>query len=342
MWKEKLPVFDWNGILVIAALGIPFRFFVQLYFFSETGDSMFATVGMIPSVIYGTGLVFTCTLLAGRQQNYRVAGQLFLVVYSSAGLLTGQRADALLPWFIMGLSRLQQQWWRRESLRRAMMTLAGFGLLVVLLFPILTFYKSAMGGTRAKVSGMTRLREGLGAWQDVLKERSLGRSDGEESGIGTQMVLVSRRLSQLMSGAFIVTKAVDVWGPLQGESLYQAVIAFMPRFVWHDKPEIGLGPRAYNLMGFDGPGSAEVPMAADWYLNFGFPGVLLGMPFIGALYALTTFFLSRNDPLTCSLLAFLSMDFMRACTGIATVLFMPTVCISLVMALRHLVTKRHG
>jgi hypothetical protein len=79
---------------------------------------------------------------------------------------------------------------------------------------------------------------------------------------------------------------VPYWG---GETYYSLVGAFVPRFLWPNKPVKDLGQRFGHRYGYlgerDSSTSINFPFLIEFYANFGEIGVILGMLIVGLLYA---------------------------------------------------------
>lgn len=98
--------------------------------------------------------------------------------------------------------------------------------------------------------------------------------------------LVNGRLNQYI----FVGKAMewhelntDLW--LEGETLLQVLIAWVPRFLWPDKPEMGGSEFVANHTGMvfaDGVTFGSGPVF-EFYVNYGYTGVLLGFIMLGYL-----------------------------------------------------------
>jgi hypothetical protein len=340
-WKKRVPDFAWTRLAVTGTLGVPLRFFIQLYFFSEEGEATFSSVGQIPSAIATMAMICTIALTTAPWRAYRVWAMGLIAAYSMAGLFSGQRSEALIPWLVLALSRLLRPRTSQglRNWRKPLIGLAILGAVLIVVFPFQTSFKMAITKVRNQTTGLARMEEGLRMWGEILTESSAQESIDEEDG-GGALVKIITRYSHLQYGSQLITKGVAQWGYLQGQSLLEAFIAFIPRLVWPEKPEIGLGPSAYKLMGYKDNGSATVPIAADWYLNFAMPGVVVGMMLTGAYYAVITYALRREDPLSMALLASLSYDLMQSGQGIANALAQVIIRVVVVWAVRPLVIYR--
>jgi len=77
-------------------------------------------------------------------------------------------------------------------------------------------------------------------------------------------------------------KLVSYWN---GETYRYLLVSFIPRFIWADKPNNSVGNefgRRYSYLGEDDFGtSLNLPWIVEMYANFGYLGVLIGMPLVG-------------------------------------------------------------
>jgi hypothetical protein len=74
----------------------------------------------------------------------------------------------------------------------------------------------------------------------------------------------------------------------EGETLYNAFIAFIPRIIWRDKPVIAGGSETvtkYTLIEFYGGTSVAAGQVMEFYINFGMVGLITGFGAMGLLMA---------------------------------------------------------
>ncbi len=300
--------------LWIGVIGICFRLLVQLYSFYESAGN-FLNHGVLPSILANVGTICTCALWDSRLRAGRVSCLALLSAYSMAGLFSGQRADVFLPWFYLGGMMLLSAGRSPRQLRNGILFSAVLLALIVISYPVLTRFKQAMTKERVGVAGMTRAVEATAALGTVLDPYC--DEAGADDGLGEAVLRISTRYSHLQYGGNLVVRGQETFGWLYGASLAHSVIVFIPRFIWPTKPTIGLGEQAYQLMGYQGAGSATVPIAVDWYLNFGLPGVVLGMFTIGRLYSVLGRHLYGRGPLMRAFSAFLVYPLMVAGQGMS-------------------------
>lgn len=68
-------------------------------------------------------------------------------------------------------------------------------------------------------------------------------------------------------------KYVDLFGHTYGEQLLVAFLFWVPRFIWADKP-FGSGTTVADALGYDFT-NLSCPLWAEFYIDFGLPGVVL-------------------------------------------------------------------
>ena len=78
---------------------------------------------------------------------------------------------------------------------------------------------------------------------------------------------------------------IPYWG---GETYLSLVGSFVPRVLWPDKPTKELGQafgHRYTYIGTNDVGTAmNLPILVEFYVNFGFLGVIFGMMIVGSIY----------------------------------------------------------
>jgi hypothetical protein len=96
------------------------------------------------------------------------------------------------------------------------------------------------------------------------------------------------RIAYLQTMATVVEETPEIIPYWYGETYKNVFIPFIPRFLWPDKPEMTLGQsfghRYLILDDFDTWTSWNLPQIIEFYANFGWIGVVLGMPLVGVIY----------------------------------------------------------
>ena len=106
-----------------------------------------------------------------------------------------------------------------------------------------------------------------------------------ESGgyLGAGLQATAFRLSALTFTAVVIHDTPERVPFQGGWTLSYAVIGFIPRIIWPGKPIFDVGQFITDTYGA-GTGvrtSTGTSWTADFYMNFGIPGVVIGMAFMG-------------------------------------------------------------
>lgn len=73
-------------------------------------------------------------------------------------------------------------------------------------------------------------------------------------------------------------------GYLLGQSFINFIFTPVPRILWPEKPNIRIGPYVgQEILGFNNESGAPPGGVGELYLNFGWPGVVIGMALLGAI-----------------------------------------------------------
>jgi hypothetical protein len=163
------------------------------------------------------------------------------------------------------------------------MWILGTAVMIAVIFPVLTAYRIEITGERGltreqAVHNLDKVIEAVLAYRERLTE---GRRVA-----GSQTVF--ERLS-LKGNVELAFEHTGVDRPFQnGATLVAVPLAFIPRLIWPDKPDVPTG-QLFNHEFVRG-GSADTYISpshlGELYWNFGWPGLLVGLTFIGALLGL--------------------------------------------------------
>jgi O-antigen polysaccharide polymerase Wzy len=209
-----------------------------------------------------------------------------------AGLFSYMRGPVAYPLFIFFLAFL---------LRKAV-TKRVLAITCVVVFAFAILYKT-VGETRGQgIFGLERV-------EILLKEFRLDRPGGNLSGTGgsesAMMVLVARgcNFGQLSQ----VARIADEEGYYYGSTLEYLTYAFIPRVIWPDKPLITPGQwfaekieHGSRLSDTQFSNSINMSVAGELYLNFGWPGAVIGLLLMAFFYAVVwesaSFYSKGNNP----------------------------------------------
>lgn len=104
---------------------------------------------------------------------------------------------------------------------------------------------------------------------------------------GQMETLLSRQFEA--SSIAVIAEEVDLKGFINGETFYDIRYFFIPRLLWPDKPMVGRGSWFTSYLGnsareSDSTTSIGMEAAGELYWNFGYPGVVVGMFVLGAMF----------------------------------------------------------
>lgn len=166
--------------------------------------------------------------------------------------------------------------------KKSLLPVYGFLLAIVIVFSFLGQIRTRMSGYEKINSVITELN------RSVLEEdqavTAVAETEEEEERFEARVSNVNQT-SQII-------RLVEEDGFYHGETIAYLSYAFIPRFIWKEKPLIAQGVwfalrigQAYVQEGIGANNSINMTSAGELYLNFGLLGVVLGMLFIGALCA---------------------------------------------------------
>lgn len=220
-------------------------------------------------------IAFTLARYAGRDNSRSALVVAFAVAAAESVrcvLFAYLRSDMILPLFAFALGMLLG----KRSLKplRSMVFVPIYAAVAVFIVFFGTF-----GSTRENIGhGMERLSAVFSA------------HDARSGDAGSQETILSRSTSfnQLSQ----IGRIVDQDGFLDGATLSYLSYAFIPRFLWPEKPEIALGAWYASRIGQASMTSSgrynnsiNMTIAGELYLNFGWIGVLIGNLGLGVFFA---------------------------------------------------------
>ncbi len=150
---------------------------------------------------------------------------------------------------------------------------------IAIIFPLFQAYRAEVAGER----GMNRAQ----AAQNLEKvlEIVMGARDKVSTGrVGERSQTFFERAS-LKGNVELAVERVGVETPFQlGHTLIDLPLAFVPRLMWPNKPTVPAG-QLFNKAVVRGEGDTFVSPShlGELYWNFGWPGAVAGMFFIGSL-----------------------------------------------------------
>ncbi len=171
-------------------------------------------------------------------------------------------------------SRIRLQWWYVPII--AVILYFGMSLYIT--------YVDGRGEIREVVWGNEEYSERLNVlnsefsewqWFDWRNQEHLAHIDG--------------RLNQnFLTGAARVNLDNRFIPYAEGETIRNALVAFIPRIIWPDKPIVAGGSEIvtrYTLMDFAFGTTVSAGQAMEFYINYGLTGVVIGFALIGFVFA---------------------------------------------------------
>jgi hypothetical protein len=114
----------------------------------------------------------------------------------------------------------------------------------------------------------------------------------------TSAEVVINRLDLIQVFAYILERTPETTPFLKGESYSDAAWKFVPRFLFPDKPDPNWGQIFGHRYDFISPTdfvtSVNMPQMIEMYVNFGIPGLLVGMFLLGQLYRFLSYLLNHT------------------------------------------------
>lgn len=143
-------------------------------------------------------------------------------------------------------------------------------------------------------------------------------ADGVDGAVAQGFETTAGRSANLDLLADVIRRTpqeVPYWG---GETYLSLVGAFVPRFLWPNKPTKELGQafgHRYGYVGVNDTGTAvNLPILVEFYLNFGVLGVAIGMALVGLIYQLVE--RAVNNPLQDDIISLAGIVLMIPLTNI--------------------------
>lgn len=254
------------------------------------GPSRFGTLSAL-IVLMPDLSIFTLSRLGAARRSRRVITVALVLALGAAiyaALFAYLRAEILLPIFALLIGLVVGNRSLAILRRRVLMPVYLFIALFAVNFATLGRIRSTTGAGESRA--------------EALRAASTSASDSA-SGVDALFVRLST-LNQLSQVGLLADKD----GFLHGATLEYLGFAFVPRFLWPAKPKIAKGAWfAYSIgqaiVRPDGTynNSINMTVPGELFLNFGWPGVLIGSYLFGSLLALfwstAVFWKEDNNPL---------------------------------------------
>jgi hypothetical protein len=194
-----------------------------------------------------------------------------LLVEVGWGFMTGSKQYVFAPlvWAFGAWYGLRG--WR--SARRSLLYLGLVVLFILLIFPLLNRYRNIPW----------RVTDPVSAWKQAISQTPTSVPDLWSSGTDA----VAQRLGGIVPLSLVIRYTPSSWDFQYGRTFVSALFALVPRFIFPNKPPAfnqGAFGRAYYLQAPDDFYTSNTPtVPGELYLNFGWPGIVLGMMVYGAI-----------------------------------------------------------
>ncbi|MGD0920772.1 MAG: hypothetical protein ABSA70_03290 [Terriglobia bacterium] len=204
---------------------------------------------------------------------------LFVIIFASEcgwGLISGMKIILLQNFIVVALvaSMIQRRF------RSSWVAAALLGLIV--LYPLSNAYRGLIRGQGA--IQVTSLSAATGVTQMAF-EKATWATGGPRGWIQSGLDRGLARLDLLQSLATVVSLSATSAQRLEGtEHLWMIpYYPFIPRFLWPTKPVLDKGRRFSVVLKSGGQTSTAITYPGDLYLQFGLPGILIGMFLLGVV-----------------------------------------------------------
>jgi hypothetical protein len=251
-------------------------------------------VGTIASSSVYANILLTTAVVRNRSRVAVPLIALNIVVSGLYGMITTRKRDMLLAAALVALTLVVL----RGRIRVIWIALGIAALIAI--YPVSEFLR---GGIGSQYSIPYMLSHPLDTLMQV--QRYLTGADTAEL-LDSGLQATGRRIDGLGILSVIVRDTPSVSPYQYGRTLGLFFVAFIPRLLWPDKPEIHIGQWVTDVYG-SGPevvGTSTGPtQVGEFYFNFGWPGVVLGMLLLGVLLRFTFEWLVRRGGTTPAILA---------------------------------------
>lgn len=287
---------DWPPTTVLVfgtsiwLLGTAALVYFQVFAVPEKTDAAakhgFAVLGptwtfvlMLGQMIEPMGLVIIAYGYACyRSFNWFVLTLIMVLTQVAIGFVSDIKSVAMLAGILVILARTLVD----NKLPKAW--LLGGAVFLMFAFPVFQSYRADVSGAR----GLNHA-QALENLDKVLEIVLANRDKATEGPPGQRSQTFFERAS-LKANVELAFQHTGVDVPFRGgDTLVGLLVAFIPRLIWPDKPDVPVG-QLFNKE-FIRTGEKDTYISpshfGELYWNFGWPGVLIGMALIGALLGFT-------------------------------------------------------
>ncbi len=193
------------------------------------------------------------------------------------GFISGMKSNVIMALLIVSIA----YFYSKKIIPKGI--LLSLVLILIFLYPLSISYRDSIDRGAIDSTNLTSIFE---AMPDVFERSYSGKPISNIFALGYQYT--SSRLSMLESLAVIIkdmSESGDYW--FGKYYVYFPMLVFLPRIIWENKPVLDFGiwftQNYWNPSAFH---STAITYPGDFYLNFGLPGLILGMLLTGIIYRL--------------------------------------------------------
>jgi hypothetical protein len=285
---------DWSlrATLAVACLMIPFGWAVLL---AGMFGLLAAAWGSGVLSVLGSSYTYGIALLAIAALRYRSRTSLALIavvvpVTSIFGVLMGSKTAILIAGAMVVLAIIVVR--RRISVRWVLVGILAFPLV----YPVMRFVREDI----LRFNTLTAV-DALRRPSDTLERIFAFVSSNRPSDYFLEGLMLSVGRFDGLGAVSVIVRDTPGVVPFQyGRTLALFFVSFVPRVLWPDKPTITTGEYITNVYG-SGPdieSSTAATQIGDFFMNFGYPGVIGGMILYGILLRIGHEVLLRGRPTT--------------------------------------------
>jgi hypothetical protein len=277
-WLLPRPRREWSRGITLAAVAfmVPLGWSVYLggqYGFLPERLGTGVTGSFASATLYGIALLNIC--YRRYRSHLALLGTIILIPVTMAfNFFTGSKTLFLAPLAMVALSYLVIE--RRVRILWIVLAVGA----IAFFYPVSEFYRTVVmqGLTKSAVEVLQDPGTALGLVADYASEYDLGDY------LTVGLVATSHRVNGLGILSVIVRDTPDRVPYQGGWTIGYIFLSYVPRVLWPDKPYMTWGQWVtdnYTAPGMNVKSATGSSWPGELYLNFGIPGVILGMIVLG-------------------------------------------------------------
>lgn len=261
----------------------------------DTSSSFAYIIDLMAKLVFYVPILTLAALFERNRQEQKLYW-LSYVGMSLIGVVVAVLSGGKLPLVILFIGSAIVFYYKSKSTRKRWF-IAAAALLVISVFPLVsvfrTYYIQTLGyTTQIDLDSATQLVINSGDFVDISNNQTASLVD-----------VIMNRTVPLDSLIVAVKYTPEVMDFQYGRDLVLApFLAFIPRFIWADKPIVGLSPENFTILYM---GSTRITYDANWsggsaitamgdlYINFHVVGIVIGMFIFGIIGKILWLYMKR-------------------------------------------------